>query len=162
MPKSFLLFACCRHCYIPLSSLITTLSWRTWGTCRRLWILQCSRHRHCPCGHVVGLKLPVLWLENREIWFVQGEAQFDLTGITQQRTKLHQVLVVLPELWTPSQILSSTASAAVGPEDGFKDRLLGDCMHNQSGSECLSLSTTQSWATIAPHIWWTKGLRCWR
>jgi hypothetical protein len=35
----------------------------------------------------VGLKLPVFWLTNPNFWFTQAEVEFDLNGITVQRTK---------------------------------------------------------------------------
>jgi hypothetical protein len=40
----------------------------------------------------VGLKLPAFWLSNPNFWFTQAEVEFDLNGITVQRTRWQHVV----------------------------------------------------------------------
>ena len=44
----------------------------------------------------VAVKLPVFWLDDPEMWFLQAEAQFELSNMTMSRTKYQHVLVTLP------------------------------------------------------------------
>jgi hypothetical protein len=43
----------------------------------------------------VALKLPALWEDDLESWFLQTEAQFNLRGITDQRTRYYHLVAVL-------------------------------------------------------------------
>jgi hypothetical protein len=73
----------------------------------------------------VGVKLPTFWTDNPEVWFLQAEAQFDLSNITSQRTKFHHVLVVLPkEVINSVTDVIRSAAEAFDPYDRLKGRLL--------------------------------------
>jgi hypothetical protein len=40
----------------------------------------------------VSVRLPPFWAEQRAVWFAQGEAQFSLAGISNERTKFHHII----------------------------------------------------------------------
>lgn len=43
----------------------------------------------------VSVKLPVFWANKPEVWFGQVEAQFEIAGITQSKTKYNHVISIL-------------------------------------------------------------------
>ena len=42
--------------------------------------------------HAVSLKLPTFWTSQPELWLIEAEAQFNLSGITADDTKYFYVL----------------------------------------------------------------------
>ena len=40
----------------------------------------------------VAVRLPLIWSDRPVLWFAQDDAQFDLAGITLQRTKFNHVV----------------------------------------------------------------------
>ena len=41
--------------------------------------------------------IPTFWPDNAEAWFIGAETQFDLAGITREKTKFQKIVSVLPE-----------------------------------------------------------------
>ena len=44
-----------------------------------------------------AIKIPMFWLSDPSLWFVQVESQFMLRGITTQETKFHRILANLSQ-----------------------------------------------------------------
>ena len=47
--------------------------------------------------NAASLKLPTFWTKKPIFWFIRAEAEFDLRGITAQRTKFSHVLRALDD-----------------------------------------------------------------
>ena len=41
--------------------------------------------------------IPTFWPDNAEAWFIGADTQFDLAGITREKTKFQKIVSVLPE-----------------------------------------------------------------
>lgn len=87
----------------------------------------------------VALKAPPFWETNPELWFIQLESQFKLSGITVDDTKFHVVVAALD-----SKILSSVSDIIRAPPaekkyDILKKRILDHFSQSESSKLRLLL-----------------------
>ncbi|GFS97371.1 hypothetical protein NPIL_586851 [Nephila pilipes] len=58
----------------------------------------------------VATKLPPLWKQNIKLWFLQAEANFELSGVTNDVTKYNNVIAAID-----SEILSVVSDLLFDP-----------------------------------------------
>jgi len=44
-----------------------------------------------------NVSLPEFWTDNPAVWFIQAEAQFQLKGITDRKTKFYHIVSKIPK-----------------------------------------------------------------
>ena len=73
----------------------------------------------------VSVKLPEWWPDNARLWFIQAEAQFNLRGIKDQKTKFWHVVATIDNA-TASRLEDILVNPpAENPYDAIKTRLVG-------------------------------------
>lgn len=55
----------------------------------------CGSQKNSPTIEAVNIKLPPFWHEKPEIWFVQAEAQFQLSNISKEATRFNYLMAQL-------------------------------------------------------------------
>jgi hypothetical protein len=91
-----------------------------------------QQQQHQPAAPVaaVAVKLPLFWVDNTEVWFLQAEAQFAIAGITSERTAFYHVLTALSQHVIVSVLdVVRSAATATAPFTDLKQRLLGGYTH---------------------------------
>lgn len=68
-----------------------------------------------PQVHRVSAKLPPFWKANPIVWFIQVEAQFEISGITQDSTKYNTIIANID-----SSILHEIADLVIAPPEQNK------------------------------------------
>ncbi|GBN81543.1 hypothetical protein AVEN_13320-1 [Araneus ventricosus] len=94
----------------------------------------------------VAVRAPPFWETNSELWFIQLESQFQLTGISVDETKFHTVVASLD-----SKVLSCVADIVRNPPsdamyDALKTRILSH--FSQRVQNCGCYFKTCSWAMV--------------
>ncbi|GBN45252.1 hypothetical protein AVEN_168714-1 [Araneus ventricosus] len=95
----------------------------------------------------VAVRAPPFWETNPELWFIQLESQFKLTGISADETKFHTVVAALD-----SKALSCIADIVRNPPsdamyDALKTRILNHFSQSES-TNCGCHFKTCSWAMV--------------
>ena len=70
----------------------------------------------------VSVKLPPFWPDKTELWFAQAEAQFEIKGITAEKTKYSYVVSML-DTKTAEQAMDIIRSPPENPFTSLKNRL---------------------------------------
>ena len=70
----------------------------------------------------VSVKLPPFWPDKTELWFAQAEAQFDIKGITVEKTKYSYVVSML-DTKTCEQAMDIIRRLPDNPHTSLKNRL---------------------------------------
>jgi len=78
----------------------------------------------------VAVRLPPFWPDRPAVWFVQAEAQFELAGITRQRTKFNYVVSQLSQ----QQAVEVEDIITSPPEQEPYDRLKAELVRRLSTS----------------------------
>jgi hypothetical protein len=89
-----------------------------------------AEETHGPEVYRVAVRLPPFWPERPIVWFGQAEAQFELAGITRQRTKFNYVVSQL----NPQQAAEVEDLIASPPEHEPYDRLKAELVRRLSTS----------------------------
>ena len=100
----------------------------------------------------VALKLPPFWPSDPQLWFAQVEAQFQLRGISAERTKFDHVISSLsPE--SASEVRDLILSP---PSSQLYDELRKQLIHRTSQSELrrhqMLLGIPTTLRTLLPHV----------
>ena len=70
----------------------------------------------------VSVKLPPFWPDKTQLWFAQSEAQFEIKGITAEKTKYSYVVSML-DTKTAEQAMDIIAAPPDNPYTVLKNRL---------------------------------------
>ena len=70
----------------------------------------------------VSVKLPPFWPDKTQLWFAQSEAQFEIKGITAEKTKYSYVVSML-DTKTAEQAMDIIAAPPDNPYTALKNRL---------------------------------------
>lgn len=70
----------------------------------------------------VAIKLPPMWTEDVETWFIQAEAQFHLRKITDETTKFHHVVAILSSD-SAAKVKDIIRNPPAGPYEALKAAL---------------------------------------
>lgn len=84
----------------------------------------CGSQKNSPTIEAVSIKLPPFWHEKPEIWFVQAEAQFQLSNISKEATRFNYLMAQL-DLKTVENIWDLVDSNHPDKYSRAKQRLLG-------------------------------------
>ena len=70
----------------------------------------------------VSVKLPPFWPDKTELWFAQAEAQFEIKGITVEKTKYSYVMSML-DTKTAEQAMDLIRAPPANPYTELRNRL---------------------------------------
>eukprot|EP00914_Ancora_sagittata_P002443 GHVO01005391.1.p1 GENE.GHVO01005391.1~~GHVO01005391.1.p1 ORF type:complete len:171 (+),score=22.29 GHVO01005391.1:288-800(+) len=71
----------------------------------------------------VAIKLPALWTDNVDAWFMQTEAQFALNNITQDKTKFNYLIAALDSATAKRAMTIIRNPPATGKYPALRDHL---------------------------------------